>query len=104
MSPCSSQKLAFVLIDGVGDVSVPPLGEETPLQAAHIPFMDVLSGTPHKKYFQMLIVLQEANAKVSRPDVIADVGLNGLLDPVEPGLACGSDTAHLSILGYEPRQ
>lgn len=31
-------------------------------------------------------------------------GLNGLMDPVEPGLACGSDTAHLSILGYEPRR
>lgn len=26
------------------------------------------------------------------------------MDPVEPGLACGSDTAHLSILGYNPRQ
>lgn len=25
------------------------------------------------------------------------------MDPVEPGLACGSDTAHMSILGYEPR-
>ena len=34
----------------------------------------------------------------------AAAGLNGLLDPVEPGLACGSDTAHLSILGYDPRE
>lgn len=25
------------------------------------------------------------------------------MDPVEPGFACGSDTAHLSILGYNPR-
>jgi hypothetical protein len=25
------------------------------------------------------------------------------MDPVEPGLACGSDTAHLSLLGYDPR-
>jgi 2,3-bisphosphoglycerate-independent phosphoglycerate mutase len=25
------------------------------------------------------------------------------MDPVEPGLACGSDTAHMSLLGYEPR-
>ena len=25
------------------------------------------------------------------------------MDPVEPGLACGSDTAHLSIFGYDPR-
>jgi len=30
-------------------------------------------------------------------------GVNGLLDPVEPSLACGSDTAHMSIFGYEPR-
>jgi 2,3-bisphosphoglycerate-independent phosphoglycerate mutase len=24
------------------------------------------------------------------------------MDPVEPGLACGSDTAHMSIFGYNP--
>lgn len=29
-------------------------------------------------------------------------GLNGLIDPVETGLACGSDTAHLSIFTYNP--
>lgn len=29
--------------------------------------------------------------------------MNGQIDPVEPGLACGSDTAHLSIFGYDPR-
>lgn len=30
-------------------------------------------------------------------DKIAKYGLNGLVDPVDVGLACGSDTAHLSI-------
>ncbi len=30
-------------------------------------------------------------------------GFNGLIDPVEPGLACGSDTAHMSLFGYDPR-
>jgi 2,3-bisphosphoglycerate-independent phosphoglycerate mutase len=25
------------------------------------------------------------------------------MDPVEPGLGCGSDTAHMSIFGYPPR-
>jgi len=28
----------------------------------------------------------------------------GLLDPVAPGLACGSDTAHLSLLGNNPNK
>ncbi|KUF94469.1 Calmodulin [Phytophthora nicotianae] len=35
-------------------------------------------------------------------DAIAHGGLTGLMDPVEPGYACGSDTAHMSILGYNP--
>jgi 2,3-bisphosphoglycerate-independent phosphoglycerate mutase len=25
------------------------------------------------------------------------------MDLVEPGLACGSDTVHLSLLGYDPK-
>lgn len=25
-----------------------------------------------------------------------------MMDPVEPGLSCGSDTAHMSIFGYDP--
>lgn len=28
--------------------------------------------------------------------------LTGLMDPVETGLGCGSDTAHMSIFGYDP--
>jgi 2,3-bisphosphoglycerate-independent phosphoglycerate mutase len=34
----------------------------------------------------------------------AAAGVNGLSDPVEPGLACGSDTAHMNIFGYDPRK
>ena len=34
-------------------------------------------------------------------DAIASAGVNGLMDPVEAGLGCGSDTAHLSLLGYD---
>lgn len=33
---------------------------------------------------------------------LAGGGLTGLMDPVSPGYACGSDTAHMSILGYDP--
>ncbi|KAK6230762.1 hypothetical protein QUC31_002280 [Theobroma cacao] len=69
------KRVAFVLIDGLGDVSIPRFGYKTPLQAANIPNMDA----------------------------IASAGVNGLMDPVEVGLGCGSDTAHLSLLGYDPR-
>ncbi|KAI9265981.1 2,3-bisphosphoglycerate-independent phosphoglycerate mutase-domain-containing protein [Sporodiniella umbellata] len=70
------KKLLIFLIDGIGDVAVPELDFKTPLQVANVPWMDKL----------------------------AECGWNGLLDPVEPGLACGSDVAHLSILGYNPRK
>ncbi|KAK4338816.1 hypothetical protein RND71_040278 [Anisodus tanguticus] len=69
------RRVAFVLIDGVGDVSLPRFGYKTPLQLSKIPNLDA----------------------------IASAGVNGLMDPVEVGLGCGSDTAHLSLLGYEPR-
>ncbi|KAG4937577.1 hypothetical protein JHK85_052496 [Glycine max] len=69
------KRVAFVLIDGLADVSLPRLGYKTPLQAAKLPNLDA----------------------------IASAGVNGLMDPVEVGLACGSDTAHLSLLGYDPR-
>lgn len=69
------KRVAFVLVDGLGDVSLPMFGYKTPLQAAKVPHLDA----------------------------IASAGVNGLMDPVEVGLACGSDTAHLSLLGYDPR-
>ncbi|CAL9232152.1 unnamed protein product [Arabidopsis halleri] len=69
------KRVAFVLIDGLGDVSIPRLGYKTPLQVANIPNLDA----------------------------IASAGINGLMDPVEVGLGCGSDTAHLSLMGYDPR-
>lgn len=43
-----------------------------------------------------------ALARTPALDALARAGLNGLMDPVEPGLACGSDTAHLSMLSYAP--
>lgn len=69
-------KICFVMIDGIGDVSYSTLNHLTPLQYAKIPNMNF----------------------------IAEQGLNGLMDPVEPGLACGSDTAHMNIFGYDPIQ
>ncbi|KAM7527686.1 hypothetical protein LguiB_031096 [Lonicera macranthoides] len=74
-SQLPKRRVAFVLIDGLGDVSLPRFGYKTPLQVAKVPNLDA----------------------------IASAGVNGLMDPVEAGLACGSDTAHLSLLGYDPR-
>lgn len=71
----TKRRVAFVLIDGLGDVSLPRFGYKTPLEVAKVPNLDA----------------------------IASAGVNGLMDPVEAGLACGSDTAHLSLLGYDPR-
>ena len=36
-------------------------------------------------------------------DYLAKIGINGLLDPIEHGVRPGSDTAHLSIFGYDPK-
>lgn len=72
---CTKRRIAFVLIDGIGDVSVPRFQDQTTLHVAKTPNLDA----------------------------IASAGVNGLMDPVEAGLGCGSDTAHLSLLGYDPR-
>lgn len=85
------QKVVFLMIDGLADVSIPRLGHKTPLQAAKNPMMDAIARTS-------VCTLEQG------VQLYVGAGVNGLMDPVEPGLACGSDTAHLSILGYPPRQ
>ena len=68
------KKLLLFVLDGLGDRPNPRLNGETPLQAAYRPNL---------------------NALVSS-------GLGGLMYPVRKGLVCGSDTSHLSLLGYDP--
>jgi 2,3-bisphosphoglycerate-independent phosphoglycerate mutase len=34
---------------------------------------------------------------------LAECGVTGLMDSVEPGRACSSDTSHLAIFGQDPR-
>ena len=68
------KKLLLFVLDGLGDRPNPMLNGETPLQAAYRPNL---------------------NALVSS-------GLGGLMYPVRKGLVCGSDTSHLSLLGYDP--
>lgn len=35
-------------------------------------------------------------------DELAQRGISGIMDPIKPGIRPGSDTAHLSIFGYDP--
>ncbi len=63
-----------MIIDGMADRPLGELGGKTPLEAAQTPNMDHM----------------------------AKLGVNGIMDSIKPGIRPGSDTAHLSILGYDP--
>jgi 2,3-bisphosphoglycerate-independent phosphoglycerate mutase len=73
-----SKKMKYLLIvgDGMADYPVPELDNMTPLQAA----------------------------RKSNMDAIAAKGRNGLLRTTYENLSPGSDTAILSVLGYDPRR
>ncbi len=69
-------KAIVMIIDGMADRPLEELGGKTPLEAANTPNMDQM----------------------------AKIGINGIMDPIKPGIRPGSDTSHLSILGYDPYQ
>jgi 2,3-bisphosphoglycerate-independent phosphoglycerate mutase len=63
-----------MIIDGMADRPLKELGYKTPLEAA----------------------------KTLNMDKLAEIGINGIMDPISPGIRAGSDTSHISILGYNP--
>ena len=63
----------IILGDGMADEPIPSLGNRTPLQAAHTPYMDML----------------------------ARKGRNGRLNTIPDGFNPGSEIANLSVLGYD---
>jgi 2,3-bisphosphoglycerate-independent phosphoglycerate mutase len=69
-------KYVLIVGDGMADYPVPELGNKTPLQVAHKPNIDA----------------------------IAAKGKNGLIRNVPDGLSPGSETAILSLLGYDPKR
>src|SRR5690554_2242003 len=66
-------KRIIILSDGMAHERIAALGDRTPLQAAHTPYMDQL----------------------------ARKGRNGVLNTVPDGFAPGSEIANLSVLGYD---
>jgi 2,3-bisphosphoglycerate-independent phosphoglycerate mutase len=67
-------RVLLLILDGISDRPCAELGGRTPLGAAETPVLDRL----------------------------AREGICGIMDPIGPGIRPGSDTAHLSILGYPP--
>jgi 2,3-bisphosphoglycerate-independent phosphoglycerate mutase len=66
-------KAMLVVMDGLGDRPIKELGGLTPLEAAHTPNLDAL----------------------------ATRGITGIMNAIGVGQRPGSDTSHLSILGYD---
>ena len=69
------RKILLLIFDGLGDRPIPELGRQTPLQTARKEHLDWFAAN----------------------------GVNGLLDPIGPGIRPGSDTSHLALFGYDPR-
>ncbi|PXV65413.1 2,3-bisphosphoglycerate-independent phosphoglycerate mutase [Dysgonomonas alginatilytica] len=65
-------KTIIILGDGMADEPIEALGNKTPLQAAHKPYIDLLAAK----------------------------GKSGLLDTIPTGFKPGSEIANLSVLGY----
>lgn len=63
-----------MILDGMADRPLAEIGDKTPLEAAKTPNMDKM----------------------------AENGICGIMDPIKPGIRAGSDTSHISILGYDP--
>jgi len=70
------KKILFVVMDGLGDRGCKDLNGFTPLQYTDTPNFDRF----------------------------AENGSSGIMDVISPGVAPGSDTAHLSLLGYDPNK
>lgn len=70
----TAHKILFLVLDGLADRPCPELRDLTPLEAANRPNLDRL----------------------------AREGVCGIMDTIAPGIRPGSDTAHLTLLGYDP--
>ncbi len=67
------KKILYIILDGLGDLPIKELGDKTPLEAAFTPNLDRLAQT----------------------------GITGIVYPLGKGIAPESDTAVISLLGYD---
>ena len=67
-------KIMMIILDGLGDRPVKEFNMMTPLECATKPIMNEL----------------------------AFRGINGIIDPISPGIRPGSAPAHISLFGYNP--
>jgi 2,3-bisphosphoglycerate-independent phosphoglycerate mutase len=72
----TANRILFIVLDGISDRPCPDLGGLTPLAAAKRPVLNKLAAE----------------------------GCCGIMDTIAPGVRPGSDTAHLALLGYDPRK
>src|SRR5207245_11318149 len=70
-----ARKILLVIFDGLGDRPLTELGHKTPLEATPKPNLDWFASN----------------------------GVNGLVDPIAPSAAPASDTRHLALFGYHPK-
>ncbi len=45
-----------------------------------------------------------SDAETPNLDKMAEMGINGIMDTIAPGIRPGSDTSHLALLGYDPHK
>ncbi len=70
------KSIILIIMDGLGDRPSEKFRGRTPLEASYTPNMNRMARN----------------------------GISGLMYSVDQGMVCGSDTSHLSILGYDPRK
>ncbi len=70
------KSIVLIIMDGLGDRPSVQFSGKTPMEAAYMPNFNRL----------------------------ARKSLCGVMHPYEVGITCGSDTSHLSILGYDPEK